>query len=829
MRAIVPKITLGEWQLNLEASQRKQAKLDKATREQRLKELHLSATLHGGMLFEQFAGAVAHSINEIGSLAARGAPGPHFSAIQWVLQMESPEQVAAIALRVVIDSMSQEILWTNLVNRIGACCETEARAGRLKTLNAGLLKKITRSFRGRALTFALKSSQLSRYGISKAEWGPEGRLTVGAFLLDRVMESTGLVKHVWHQSLNGPKLLYIQPVTEVIKFLQEIPPDNESSTLVKADIRVLPPVPWCEANRGNYQVGTVEGGLIRLPRYCSTQRDELSLDWLPLDASAKIMAAANYLQSQPFEVSASITNLLQTLWQSNRSDLDGIFPCNREPAVIPPGLEEGSRECDWKRRNRIAALAYQDHRVNNPLRIQIAKNLHRANKFVGHAVYFPVASDYRGRLYANGDLNYQSGPIQRASVHFASSISEPLTADGFEWVLKAAGAAYLGRRNTLDDRLEWGRNNIELMRKVAADNDDVRLWRSASDRWRFIAAATAVDAYLNDSATPIGLPIYLDQSCSGLGHIACLTRSMEDAERTRITAGPDNERNERDIYELVADALAHRAEMDMHEPGLTSHGNPNLRKQRRAKFWVKNKIKRNIIKEVVISAPYGIKPWGIRSLITDQLLDMCKSQDPRDLCEFVDGPAIYLTEIIGEAMKPLLIQSDDVKDWLRAIALQVGHLNRPLEFTTPIQHIIRHAELTTTMKEFPTTLNGCRFAYHHISPDKTSVINTKSLSSKIVANFLHGIDAALCVEVILQCEANKMPIMTVHDCFATTPNHATKLHSTLLKSIRELHSTNWLDVFRNEMIGRYNLEIPPPPLAGDLEIHEIGNYPMLFH
>jgi DNA-directed RNA polymerase len=820
-------VSLGEWQLDLEAAQRKEAKLNNDARAQRIQELHrLSATVHGELLFLQFAGAVAHSINEVGSLAARGAPGAHYAAVQWILQMESPQQMAALALRVVIDSMSQEILWTNLVNRIGARCETEARAGRLKTLNAGLFDKIVKQFKGRALTLSFSTATLHRYGLAKVEWGPEGRLTVGAFLLDRVIEATGLVKHVWHKSLNGPKLLYIQPVTEVVEFLQRIPPDDNRDGPVTADIRVLPPTPWCEANRGDYAIGGLEGGLIRLPRYCATQRDELILDWLPLEATATVMAAANYLQAQRFEVSTPITQLLSNLWNSNRKDLDGIFPCPREPAEIPPRLEEGARECEWKRRNRIAALAYQDHRINNPQRIQIAKNLYRASQFIGHAIYFPVAADYRGRLYANGDFNYQSGSVQRASVHFHASISEPLTPDGFDWVLKAAGAAYIGRRNRFEDRLAWGKDNIQLMQRVAADLEDVRLWRDASDRWRFIAASLAVDSYLKDPTSRIGLPVYLDQSCSGLGHIACLARSREDAERTRIKAGPGNSN---DIYELVAAALAHKAEMDFHEPGLTSKGNPNLRKQRRAKFWVKNKIKRNIIKEVVISAPYGIRPWGIRQLITDQLLSMCKSKDPKDLCEFVDGPAIYLTEIIGETMKPLLVQSDAIKAWLRAIALQVGHLNRPLEFTTPSGHIVRDAEMTTTMQEFPTTLNGNKFAYHHISPDKDSVINIRSLQSKIVANFLHGIDAALCAEILLSCKASGMPVMAVHDCFATTPNHAGKLHTMLLDGIRKLHATRWLDVLKAEMEQRYGLEIPPPPLVGDLEVAEIGTYPLLFH
>ena len=160
-------VDYAQWQLDLDQKCRRRAILDADIRDKRLKSLHqLSKTAHGKHLYEQFVDAVRVSLIETCSLAlapwygGKGRAGPNYAAVNWLLNMESPEQIATLALQVVVDSIAREINWTVLVDKIGAYCETEARAGRLKTVNAALFHAIKRRFHGPALTYSFSSKAL---------------------------------------------------------------------------------------------------------------------------------------------------------------------------------------------------------------------------------------------------------------------------------------------------------------------------------------------------------------------------------------------------------------------------------------------------------------------------------------------------------------------------------------------------------------------------------------------------------------------------------------------------------------------------------------------
>jgi DNA-directed RNA polymerase len=295
--------------------------------------------------------------------------------------------------------------------------------------------------------------------------------------------------------------------------------------------------------------------------------------------------------------------------------------------------------------------------------------------------------------------------------------------------------------------------------------------------------------------------------------------------KTRLLPDPGSQL---DLYQTIAEKLSHLVQLDLHEPGFTKDGNPNLRKQRRAAFWAKNGISRRIIKEILISTPYGIKPWGVRTLISDQLIRLVDTKNPRDLVEKVDGPALYLSDLIVKSVAAYLPASNALRDWLKACASQIAKSGQPLQFTTPSGFLVRDAELTTYLRTFDTILNGRKFPFHYISPGQKATLNSKKITIRITANYIHSIDASLCINIVNTFKDLALPIATVHDCFATTPNHAALLHSTLLASIQQLHQTEWLTVLHQEWQSRYGLDLPPPPVVGTLDPSLIGSDPMLF-
>ena len=54
--------------------------------------------------------------------------------------------------------------------------------------------------------------------------------------------------------------------------------------------------------------------------------------------------------------------------------------------------------------------------------------------------------------------------------------------------------------------------------------DRLDLWKDASDPWQFVQAAKAIRDWLVDPSRKLHVPVGFDQTCSGMGIIACLTR-----------------------------------------------------------------------------------------------------------------------------------------------------------------------------------------------------------------------------------------------------------------------------------------------------------------
>ena len=130
---------------------------------------------------------------------------------------------------------------------------------------------------------------------------------------------------------------------------------------------------------------------------------------------------------------------------------------------------------------------------------------HTGKQFADHPVFCPVTADYRGRLYTVGELTYQGDHLSLALSHFHPT--EPLTPDGFEWCLRSAAAAHQGRHLTFDERLSWGRQNLDLIEAVGQENECPIEAVGATDPWRFIAACQAIITHIEDPQSLVGFPL----------------------------------------------------------------------------------------------------------------------------------------------------------------------------------------------------------------------------------------------------------------------------------------------------------------------------------
>ena len=81
--------------------------------------------------------------------------------------------------------------------------------------------------------------------------------------------------------------------------------------------------------------------------------------------------------------------------------------------------------------------------------------------------------------------------------------------------------------------------------------------------------------------------------------------------------------------------------------------------------------------------------------------------------------------------------------------------------------------------------------------------------SSIAPNYIHSLDAAHLVLVANACARRGIPLVTVHDSYATLPPYADRLREILLEELRAMYAT-------------YEPLVQP---TGDLDLNEVtGDY-----
>src|SRR5258706_1119303 len=193
----------------------------------------------------------------------------------------------------------------------------------------------------------------------------------------------------------------------------------------------------------------------------------------------------------------------------------------------PPRVEEAADKVQgtaWRINTALLDTMLSRVTLSTPLEellaLQQAQALRARPKF-----YLPVGLDFRGRLYQRGKfLTYTSGgDLARGLLEFAEG--EPVDDAGIGWI-----AYHLAQMTGQAGPAEFGNGRAWLLnygRELMAHG-----WTEAKERTHALAARAAFsDAILGK---PVHLPIRLDATCSGLQHIAWLTRDKELAQLVNL-------------------------------------------------------------------------------------------------------------------------------------------------------------------------------------------------------------------------------------------------------------------------------------------------------
>ncbi len=786
-----------EWREAINAKQRAQVMRQVLRRYRRE-----SCTEYGTALFQQFADPVSREIEAILYRWQENPQlgGPGYGALPLVAALGSPQRIAAVALVTILDRLSHAVTFQGLALTIGLAVDAEVKAGEIgKRAPASLdrlLNRTTAEKRKAVLAIAARPIE-----GSNPIWSRQERATVGLLLLEVVRSETGLVIIDKSDQPNRRTKWRVLPSAKALDFIRRHPP---RSLRPNRGPMVIEPIPWMGLVGGGHLANTSPVVQIR------AARDHAAISYL----SGRIgpqLAAVNILQRQQLEVDPWMLQVQREAWDRG---IPGLFPVERDPVPDAgpfPNSEPPNVQDAWRRNQ---ARHHQDLRDNSSKRLAIERALQTAEALVGRPLYQAHFLDFRGRAFtANRGLTHQGPDHQKALLRFGSR-GESIGAAGLEWILKAAAGHWGLTRHEWSARLEWGEDELWRLRAIASDPiGNADLWRQAKQPWQFLQMAKGWVELLDGLWT--GVPIRLDQTCSGAGIIATLLRDRAMADLCNVCGfGPN------DLYSAVVERLRHQLEFDLHTGDAEAH--------RLAAGWLELGIDRSWVKAAVMHTPFGSTSRTVADGICDQLQQRLGPVD--DWAGRIYRPSNYLESrlrvVLGTETSSLM----QLRRWLCDVGrLVVGRHQQQIRWTTPMGWPMRVGRPTPSKSVIRTHLLGKLAAVTFEEDPPDGELSARKTNASITANLVHSFDAALVHAVACRAGAQGAPLLTNHDCFATDPAHASWLQKTLLDEFRALYAADWLEVIAEEIRCSAGLEaLPPPPPRGALEIGEIGNNPYLF-
>ncbi|MEB3360680.1 MAG: DNA-directed RNA polymerase [Synechococcaceae cyanobacterium] len=759
-----------------------------------------SATEHGREAFARYGEAVRLGLDALLTRFCRdqSIAGPHFEALPLLLHWSGKglEPIAAIALGAVIDSMTTKRSRRELVNEIGRRVEAEVLAMRVERRGADLLRLMKKRSGGRRGA-VIGRDAMDSVGVNPERWTAGDRRAVGGLLLDLVVHETGLV--VIRRG-SGSRAT-VEPSDDGLALARLYPPRPLRARRLPM---LTEPRPW---------TGLYGGGHFSNQASLVTCRSRRDLAYLAGANLAPVLEVVNTLQAQRMRVDPWMVKTQRQAWEAG---IRGLFPVSREPVAEPPRPEHGADRRSWARWQEQAVAAWRDERGGRPMRVRIERTLRELEEVAGRTVWFAYDLDFRGRIYTcNRYATHQGPDWEKAAISVEGKRCGEAAA---EWMLMAAAGHWGLSRARWEERLAWGRANVDRLTAVAQKPlDRVELWREAKDPWQFLQMARAFTSWLEDPTQPVGAPVRLDQTTSGLGILAALVRHRGIAEATNIIGeGPS------DLYAAMAEQVTGMLRIDLEA------GDPHC--QRQAAFWLERGVNRQLAKGPVMTVAYGAR----YPTLVDRLVDLLLEQDGSiQACAYEEQllkPARYMATRLVKAMRQRLQPCLLVGEWLRMISGTLVKRQIPVQWTSPMGLPIRLGTPAPAQSKVSTLLHGAARWQTLMDRPSAGELSARETSRSAAANLVHSFDAAFAQVIVCRCASQSVQVLTNHDCFAACPADAELLHRTLHDELRVMYQVDWLEQIRAEILQQTggSCRLPPPPMVDDLCPGEIGQNPYAF-
>jgi DNA-directed RNA polymerase len=569
---------------------------------------------------------------------------------------------------------------------------------------------------------------------------------------------------------------------------------------------IVKPRDWTGPMDGGYLTDC--GGRLALLK----TRNKVYLRTLEHVDLSELLEAVNVLQSVRWAINTNVLTIAQQCWAAGIAvgDLPNATP--EELPAQPAKWQGRMNECrveDYETYKTWAKKAAVVHERNNRIlarRSTAREQLAIAQKFsTEEAIFFPHQLDFRGRAYAVPvHLNPQGTDLSKALLRFAEG--KPITERGYWWLRVHVANCFGVDKVSFEDRVAWADSNMEALLDSAIDPiGGSRFWMKADDPWQALAACFELLGYaVNGPEHVCRIAIPMDGSCNGLQNFSALLRDPVGGKATNLT--PSSKPS--DIYAEVARVVAAQVKADAEAGDVL------------AILW-DGHISRKIVKQPVMTLPYGATKAGMRS----QLEQAARKNLPGVIPQSQSWAACgYLAEVVYESIGKVVIAARAAMDWLQAVAKLAASVDCPVRWTSPIGLPVLQEYREQVGKQIRLHIDGKQQKLN-LSFDGDT-LDKRRQALGISPNLIHSFDASHMMRTMLVGKDNGIHAWAmIHDSFGTHACDTDLLHQCIREAFIEQYQPNLLERFRAELAEQMDPEaaakLPPVPEIGALDLDAI--------
>jgi DNA-directed RNA polymerase len=556
---------------------------------------------------------------------------------------------------------------------------------------------------------------MRKHGIQAARWPTSVKVLVGGWLMDRLAAATGWIttRVVRSSAHKSQTLVVYQP--EFLRMKEALMERAEAFAACLWPM-LCEPNDWTQDSSGGYLTN-------ELRRLTSLVRSSIPKKRCLLLRESRALAMLNRLQRVPYRINSRVLEIANFCMERRisvgkfRAEEPTPPPPKPEPWETAPDEEKlAYRRARTQIEDKNSALAQKNYRT--------AEAVFVANKYKQEVFWIPWSFDFRGRCYPiPTSLSPQGTDFDKSLIYFQEE--GPVN----EWWLAFQVATTYGLdKATMQDRIDWTRNNHDLIDLIASDPEGtVKEWSQAEEPWCFLAAALEYSqCVIHKTKKTSGLPVSVDATCSGLQHLSALALDRTAAEMVNVV--PTDKPS--DGYAIVAEKA---------KEILPQHLHPLMN--------------RKLTKRTVMTTPYGVTENSARDYIRQELKGV--ELERGELQAIVK--AVYrfaVREVFaGPCASMTFIQ--------KTAGTKIKEGSSTLEWFTPSGfHVIQEYRKNES-QPVSTRLLGQRIQTWLNKEWEERQIDLNKAKTAASPNLIHSLDASLLHLVFADCE---YPFTVIHDC-----------------------------------------------------------------